>query len=129
MHLLDTKYSLVQWELANPAEREATIADAVEFIESNVLPFFSRFDDPETLIACLEKQEVPAMNLLTAVEFAYCFAGKGKAQAVLNGFVNANPNLASAIAEAQVAALTGKLTEPGDYAQQVVYLRVLHGLA
>lgn len=129
MHLLGTKYALVQWELADPKDRHATIDDAVEFIHGEVLPYFSLFNDVAGLIASLAAQAVPAFDLVPSVEFAYCFGGQVQAQAVLDRFRRDRPDLASSIASELASPSPSTLLRPGNYAQQVAYLMHLYGLA
>lgn len=57
VHLLGTRFALVQWELADPLDREATIADALQFIHTDVLPYFKRFEDIDTLLSELSTSE------------------------------------------------------------------------
>jgi hypothetical protein len=129
VHLLGTKYALVQWELADPKDRQATIDDAVAFVHSEVLPYFSRFDDVPRLIASLAIEAMPGFDLVPSVEFAYCFGGQAHAQAVLNRFCSDRPDLASSIAAELANPSQATLVRPGNYAQQVVYLKHRYGLA
>jgi hypothetical protein len=129
VHLLGTKYGLVQWELADPKDRQATIDDAVAFIHGEVLPYFSHFNDVVGLIASLAVQAMPAFDLVPSVQFAYCFGGQAQAQAVLDRFRRDRPDLASSIASELANPSPSTLLRPGNYAQQVVYLKHLYGLA
>ena len=49
VHLLGSRFALVQWELADPADRATTVADAISFIHGEVLPYFALFEEPATL--------------------------------------------------------------------------------
>ncbi len=129
VHRLGTNFALVQWELADPADRDKTIADAIQFIHEHVLPYFAMFDHPETLVGTLAQREIPAFDLIPSVEFAYCFAGKNSAQAVLDRFIRDRNDLQSAIDDEQSSPGPATLTSPGTYVQQVVFLRARFGLA
>lgn len=128
VHLLGTRFALVQWELADPNDRAATILDAVEFIRKEVLPFFSRFEDTPALVSELATHAVPAFDLVPAVEFCLCFGGKAEGQAALNRFVRERPDLQSAIAAEQVTPSANTLNRPGNYVEQVVCLRLRYDL-
>lgn len=119
VHRLGTEYALVEWELANPADRADTIEDAIAFIREVVLPYFAQFESPERLIKALTKSPIPALDLGPSVEFALCFGGTRQAQSVLNLFVQSRPDLAGAID----AAMANPTATPGSYAEQVAYLR------
>lgn len=129
VHLLDTQYALVQWELADPRDRRQTIDDAVAFIRSDVLPYFARFSDTAGLISLLAEQAVPAFDLVPSVEFAHCFGGKDQAQAVLDRFLRDRRDVEPAIALEVANPSPSTLLRPGNYVQQVVYLKHLYGLA
>lgn len=129
VHRLSTRFALVQWELANPADRKATVLDAAQFINDEVLPYFGLFQDKSALIAQLSERELPAFDLVPSVEFAYCFGSKASAQSVLNRFVRERSDLRSAIDQEQSMPSPATLTSPGNYVQQVVFLRTRYELA
>lgn len=125
-HNLGTTYRMISWELANPAERDATIQDALAFIRSDILPFFALFDEPAALIARLEREEVPGMSPTGQVHFAYCFGGKEQAQRVLDRFLRTRPDIAAAVERALLADTPDAL--PGGYAGDVIGMRQQLGL-
>ena len=84
VHLLGDQYAMLQWELADPADRAATIADAISFIRETVIPYFTLFERPTALIRRLQDTEVPAFWLCPSVDFAHCFGDKQQAQQVLD---------------------------------------------
>jgi hypothetical protein len=129
VHRLGTSFALVQWELADPEDRDKTIADAVQFIREHVLTYFAMFDHPESLVTALAQREIPAFDLIPSVEFAYCFGCKASAQAVLDRFIRDRTDLQSAIDAEQSNPNPATLTSPGGYVQQVVFLRARYGLA
>jgi len=128
VHLLGTRYAFVQWELADPADRAATIADAVSFIHDEVLPYFSLFEEPATLIARLMDQTLPGLDLRPSVEFAYCYGSKEQAQLVLDRFIRERPDLHDAIIIEQSRASPSLLMAPTSYAEQVAFLRTQYRL-
>lgn len=123
VHLLGTRFAMVQWELADPQDREQTIQDAIQFIHSEVLPYFERFESVENLLAELATAAVPAFDLVPSVEFSCCFGGPAQAQATLDRFLRDRPDLQAAIAAESVSPSPAALSRPGGYAQQVVFLR------
>lgn len=128
VHLLRNKFGLLQWELADPRDRGATIADALGFIHSEVLPYFGRFENIDALLSELSASAVPAFELVPSVEFSYCFGGQSHAQATLDRFVRDRPDLQAAISAEQASPSRSTLAQPGDYVQQVVFLRHHYGL-
>jgi hypothetical protein len=128
VHLLGTKFALVQWELADPQNREQTIFDAIDFIHAEVFPYFARFEPPESLASSLAVESVPGLGLVPSVEFAHCFGSKAHAQAALDRFVQERPDLHEAISAEQKAPSPSAMQRSGGYAQQVVFLRTRYGL-
>lgn len=124
VHRLGNDFALVEWELANPADRADTIEDAIAFVRDVVLPYFAQFESPDRLIESLGKSPIPALDLGPSVEFALCFGDAGQAQSVLNQFVQRRPELAAAIE----AAMASPTETPSTYAEQVAYLRRKHKL-
>jgi len=129
VHLLGNKFALVQWELADPEDREATVLDALSFINSEVMPYFVLFEDPASLIQTLTVEALPALELVASVEFAYCYAGRDQAQAVLSRFVIERPDLAEAIDQARAREGDDYLMRLGSYADQVIFLERQYGLS
>jgi hypothetical protein len=123
VHLLGTRFAFVEWELADPRDREETIQDAIAFIHSDVLPYFEKFDVVDALLAELARSEVPGFFLMPSVEFSYCFGGPAQAQATLDRFLRVRPDLHAAIAAEQASPSVATLTRPGDYVSQVVFMR------
>jgi hypothetical protein len=128
VHLLGTRFGFVEWELADPSDREATIADALDFIHSEVLPYFKRFEDIENLLSQLSAAAVPAFDLVPSVEFSYCFGGQLQAQATLDRFVRDRPDLHAQISAEQAAPTPSALMWPANHVQHVVFLRHHYGL-
>lgn len=129
VHRLGTRYALVQWELADPQDRAATIQDAINFIHDEILPYFAQFDDVGALIALLAEHAVPAFDLAPSVEFAHCFGNQAQAQAVLDRFLRDREDLRAAIAAEQANPSPSTLLRPSNYVQQVVYLKHRYGLS
>lgn len=128
VHLLGTRFALLQWELADPRDRKTTIADAIDFIHGEVLPYFRRFDNIDTLLSELSASAVPAFDLVPSVEFSHCFGGQSQAQATLDRFVRDRPDLHAAMSAEQTSQSPSALTRPSGYVQQVVFLRYHYGL-
>ena len=128
VHLLGSRYALVQWELADPKDRLATVADAVAFIHQEVLPYFALFAEPSAVISHLHKQSLPGLDLIASVEFAYCFGTKQSAQRVLDRFMSQRVDIRPLVEAAQARAMASPILRPGDYGEQVVFLRTRHDL-
>src|SRR5215831_6898717 len=67
-HLLDRKLSRIEWKLADPANRNQSVRDAVRFIRSRMLVYFAQFEDPES-----SRQK--AMHFRGKC-FRYCLVGR-----------------------------------------------------
>jgi hypothetical protein len=123
VHRLRMKHAMVEWELADPATRPSVIADAVAFLQSDVLPYFAQFRDPKALIRDLSQREIPAFDLRPSVEFAICFGDIESGQRVLERFLTDRPDLSSAIAQVEEHGLKHPALGPSNFAEQVVFLR------
>jgi len=123
VHLLRMPCAMVEWELADPNIRPSVIADAVAFIQSDVLPYFAQFNDPDALIDNLSRREIPAFDLRPSVEFAICFGDKESGQRVLKRFLISRPDLSRAIAEVEITGLKHPSLGPRNFAEQVIFLR------
>jgi hypothetical protein len=123
VHLLGSRYALVQWELADPRDRDATIADAFSFIQQEVFPYFDLFLAPKSLVARLTKQPLEGLDLRSSVEFSYCYGGKDEARLTLDRFVRDRPDLHEAIEAEETRVLDAEPLAFGNYAEQIVFLR------
>lgn len=130
-HLLGTSLAYVEWDLANAAERAATIADLKRFVREVVMTYFARFSDPGQVIKELTCGEMPAMELACAIEFALCFGTFGDAQRILDGIIGEH-------AELRVPALeaVARFREKGipewflaTHSEQAAFAAVVHGLS
>jgi hypothetical protein len=128
VHLLGEKYGFVQWEIADPTDREVTVLDACEFILREVIPYFELFDNPDALIASLAEKRLPGLDLCASVEFAYCFGSKDSAQAALDRFVHDRPDLREAIRTAMSRASESGLVNQNNFAEQIAFLCRYYGL-
>lgn len=128
VHRLSGVHAMVEWELADPRSRTATVADVVAFVESDVLPYFERFSDPEGIIEQLATSEISAFDLRPSIEFALCFGDKTKGQAVLDRFLRDRPDLLGKIAEAERQGLPTSPYGPGNFAETVAFARRSFGL-
>jgi hypothetical protein len=129
VHLLGEKYGFVQWELADPTDREITVLDACDFILSEVIPYFELFDNPDALIASLSHKRLPGLDLCASVEFAYCFGSKNSAQAALDRFVHDRPDLGEEIRAAMSDASEFDLVNRNNFAKQIASLCRHYGLS
>jgi hypothetical protein len=128
VHLL-TKHPMIQWELADPTSRESVIAEAVAFIRDVVLPFFDQFKDVRSLLTDLPNRSYShAFPLRDSVEFALSFGDRGSAQGILDRFLKERPDLLDAVAKVEEIGLKHPTFGPGNYAEQVVFMRRSYGL-
>jgi len=96
VHLLNRRHAMIEWELANDETRSAVVEDAIQFIRTEVFPYFHRFSDPSAVISelCLKEiKEINAFGLASSVEFALCFGSHEEAQRILNRFISQRQDL------------------------------------
>jgi len=130
VHLLEAKATLLEWQLASPAERPETITDALGFIRSVVIPYFTQFQDSQALLHRLTGDQVLAFSIGDMVEFALCFGSRTQAQSILSRFVAQRPDLADSIKRS--VERFGKEGFPeysvSGYAEVVAWLHLVHRL-
>jgi hypothetical protein len=128
VHLL-TNQPMIQWELADLTTRDSVVADVVEFIRDVVLPFFDQFNDVESLLADLPKRPYShAFPLRDSVEFALSLDDRQAAQRILDRFLRDRPDLLDDVAKVEEVGFKHPNFGPGNYAEQVVFLRRAYGL-
>lgn len=131
VHLLNRKHAMIEWELANDETRPAVVADAIQFIRTEVFPYFQRFSDPVAVISELSLKETMAFELASSIEFALCFGSHDQEQAILNRFVAQRKDLHD-----QIEIGTQAFRRDGlpaycvtAYAEQVAWVRITYHLA
>ena len=100
-----------------------SLADAVAFIQSDVLPYFDQFRDVKMLIHELSNRIIPAFDPRPSVEFALCFGDLESGQRVLDHYLKERSDLLGAVAEVENKGLKHPATGPGSFAEQVVFMR------
>lgn len=128
VHRLSGTKAMVEWELAEPSDRERTIEDAIAFIRTDVLPYFEQFERPSELTEKLAESEVGAFDLAPSIEFALCFGGAARAQAVLDRFMRERTDLKEVIALAEAEGRPKPTHVPANYAETVAFVRRNYGL-
>ena len=130
---IEGKHVILQWEFADPVDRNATIADATAFIRSIVLPWFKHFEDPTTLLADIEDRwPIKLLDFKDQLDVAYCFGGRDSAQRVLNRHIAAHPELHDSVRRA-----LNLISDEGldDFSwnrlrgEQVAYAHLAYGLS
>lgn len=81
-----------EWNLAS-STRAVVIADAISAVHSIALPYFRRFADIPGLCTLLQREELPAMGITSAIEFLLCFTNRSAAEAALSAFFQSRPDL------------------------------------
>ncbi len=130
VHLLSRKHAMIEWELANDETRPAVVEDAIQFIRTEVFPYFQRFSDPSAVISELCLNGIMAFELASSIEFALCFGSHERAQIILNRFVAQRKDL-----QDQIDIATQAFRRDGlpthyvtSYAEQVAWLRIAYRL-
>ena len=130
VHLIDQKHSMIEWDQADPGDRNETIQDAVNFIRSTVLPYFVQFENQKNVLEKLRVSQVKAFEVASAVEFALCFGNTCEAQAIVARFIGERPDLHAAIEDSlQKLKLHGfPSLFPTAYADQIAWVRLAYDL-
>ena len=85
--------SWMKWNLANPANRQTEIGNAIKTVRDVALPFFSAFEDTSAVIERLRRGNIPSMGLLAAFGFAACFGSISIAREIAIAFLMRRPDL------------------------------------
>ena len=130
VHLLTREHAMIEWQLADPMSRSATIANAQEFARTVVLGYFGLFEDPQRTVAELLKAPINAFNLGDQIEFLLCFAGPREASQILERFVVHRSDLHSQMRRAIERVEREGLSEyrPTGYADIVAWVRKAYGI-
>ena len=79
------------WDFANQVNRQSMTTAAVQAVDSVVLPYFSQFDDLDSIIQTLQQRDICAMPINRVIEFLICFAGADAARNAGARFLIRNP--------------------------------------
>ena len=90
---LQEAHCWIDWELANPNERDAVINDAIVTIERLAIPYFALFEDLPKLSLILTNKDLPDLSIGDAVEFLMCFTDQQTARDAAATFLQRHPNL------------------------------------
>jgi hypothetical protein len=85
--------SWMEWNLADPALRAATVSDAIATIRRIALPYFAQFDDVPAFCERLINDDIPSMSMPVPLEFLLCFSNRQRAEMCLHRFLCARPEL------------------------------------
>ena len=118
-----------EWNLADTESRVETISNIVSTIESVALPYFSQFDDTDTLITTLLNRDVPSMTIDKVIEFLMCFTDQGTARQSAINFLRRRRNLLrSYTRDYQRYGERGLASShPSGFAKQVAFASHLFG--
>lgn len=130
VHLLTLEHAMIEWQLADPTSRSATIADAQKFVRTVVLGYFRLFEEPLRTMAELLATPINAFSIGDQIEFALCFAGPAEAGQILQRFVDHRSDLHSQMRRAIERVEREGLPDyaPSGYADVVAWVRKAYGL-
>jgi hypothetical protein len=113
----------LEWELADPHNRNETIRDAITAIEELAFPYFAKFEDLPTLFHLLLEQDIPVMTIDRVIEFLMCFADQPTARRAAANFLKRRPDLVEAYqGEFEQFARTGlQSVFSSGYAKQLAF--------
>jgi hypothetical protein len=90
---LQTSNAWLEWELADPNERDSAIDGAISTIKQLAIPYFSLFDDLPSLTSRLIADDFPSMTIDRVIEFLMCFNDQQVARTSAANFLQRRPEL------------------------------------
>ena len=113
----------LEWELADPRNRDSAIADAISTIEQLAFPYFAMFEDLPCLTSRLLAGELPSMPIDRVIEFLLCFNSPQTARTSAAHFLQQRPDLVQSYRrELQNYADRGlDSIHPSGYAKQLAF--------
>jgi Domain of unknown function (DUF4304) len=90
---LQTNCSWLDWELADPSNRDEAIRDAIKAIEELAFPYFSKFENLPSLFKVLIQEDLPGMDLNHVIEFLMCFTDQATARLAAVNFLKRHSHL------------------------------------
>ncbi len=94
------------------------------------MAYFTKFSDPKLVIEELTRNDIPAVQLASAIEFALCFGTIVDAQTILDRFLAEHSKLVAPAIEAAI-----RFREQGvpnyfvtSYAEEAALMSVIHKL-
>lgn len=126
---LQPDHCWIDWELADPAERHAAIADAIATIERLALPYFALFEEVSALCLRLVDDDLPSMTIDRVIEFLMCFADQPSARAAATNFLRRRPDLVRSYCRDYQRYTERGLdwSHPSGYAKQLAFASVAFG--
>ena len=130
VHNLAPEHAMIEWQLADPASRSATIANAQEFARTVVLGYFALFEDPQRTVVELLRAPINAFSIGDQIEFVLCFAGQREGNRVLQRFVDLRSDLRNQMRRAIERVGREGLPEhpPSAFADVVAWVGKAYGL-
>jgi hypothetical protein len=122
VHLLTTDLAMIEWELADPADRDETIADATTFLREVVLPYLDQFRSPDGVLELIARGNVLAFDDVSMAEYAIFAGDKPLAELAIQRALSNHPKLASMVEEAERSATTAS-AGPMTPAKEIADLR------
>ena len=88
----------ITWNLADPADREAIIADVVAHIDQVALPFFERFESYAALASGFFETEIEGIDACEVIDLLICYEGPAAAARYVDRWCEWHPGLVPHIA-------------------------------
>jgi hypothetical protein len=90
---LAERRSWLEWNLADPANRDAEVQSAIRTIRELALPYFAEFVEPANISAKLLRGDLAEMDLMCMFDFAACFSSLAAARDIAARFLARRPDL------------------------------------
>jgi len=124
----------IDWDLADAGSREATLSDVLREIRETAFGYFALVEDVPRLYRELLEQDVPSIDVDSAVELLLCYLGRDEACSYLAAWRARRADLevevktALAAASAIVSTLDAGPHANATYAQQYAVAVTRYGL-
>jgi RimJ/RimL family protein N-acetyltransferase len=119
-----------EWDLADAAQRSATLDDALRTIRTVAFPFFAQFEDASTTLAGLREVDLAGLDPVSAIQFALAYDAPEIARAVVQRFIRVRSDLRAQYQE-HLAGYRKAGVPPYwnmGYAKDIAKAAVLYGL-
>jgi hypothetical protein len=101
----------LEWNLADPNQRDQHIKSAIEKIREIIFPYFAVFEDVPTACQAFIDDDFPASWVMDIVDFLQCFGSPGQARQGALNFLTRHADLEGAYGRALDRFTTGGIPD------------------
>jgi hypothetical protein len=90
---LAERHAWLEWNLADPVNRQREIDSAIHTIRELAIPYFAVFDNPANVCSKLMRGELVGMDLMNMFDFVACFSSIAAAREVAVAYLSRRADL------------------------------------